>query len=109
MSQSVSTTAKSTKKEIDEYLLSVSENEKLFHLLQQPKTDIQPFLDYIYDITIKFNIDKRNILKNYYNYILRNKPGVINSKFLDNAECVIHSSIDANLDDILTYAYYHSF
>jgi hypothetical protein len=40
---------------------------------------------------------------------LRNKPGVINSKFLDNAECVIHSSIDANLDDILAYAYYHSF
>lgn len=93
----------------DTTILTDAIYEKLFHLLQQPKTDIQPFLDYIYDITIQFNIDKRNILKNYYNYILRNKPEVINSKFLDNAECVIHSSIDANLDDILTYAYYHSF
>ena len=83
--------------------------ENLFDLLREPKTDIQKFLDYIYEISIQFNIDKRNILKNYYNYILRNKPEVINSGFLDNAECVIHSSADANLDDILTYAYYHSF
>ena len=93
----------------DTTILTDANYEKLFQLLQEPKKSAQIFLDYVYEISIQFNIDKRNILKNYYNYILRNKPEVINSRFLDNAECVIHSSADANLDDILTYAYYHSF
>jgi hypothetical protein len=68
---------------------------------------IDDFLDFIYETSIKFNIDKRNILKNYFNYVLRNKPEAVTPNFLNNAECIIHSQAD--LEDILKYTFYHSF
>jgi DNA polymerase III delta prime subunit len=76
----------------------------------EPLTDIitvDDFLAFIYETSIKFNIDKRNILKNYFNYILRNKPDAITPRFIDNAECVVHSQAD--LEDILKYTFYNSF
>lgn len=78
-------------------------------LTKKPKNNLAGFLDYVYETSIQYNIDKRNILKNYFHYILRNKPEYIDTRFLNNAECVIHCSADADLDDILTYTYYHSF
>jgi hypothetical protein len=45
-----------------------------------------------------------NILKNYFNYILRNKPEAVTPRFIDNAECVVHSQAD--LEDILKYTFY---
>jgi replication factor C subunit 3/5 len=74
-----------------------------------PKNNLAGFLDYVYQTSLQYNIDKRNILKNFFHYILRNKPEYIDTRFLNNAECVIHCSADADLDDILIYAYYHSF
>jgi replication factor C subunit 3/5 len=65
---------------------------------------VDDFLEFIYETSIKFNIDKRNILKNYFNYILRNKPEAVTPMFIDNAECVIHSQAD--LEDILKYTFY---
>lgn len=69
---------------------------------QNPSVD--DFLEFIYETSIKFNIDKRNILKNYFNYILRNKPEAVTPRFIDNAECVVHSQAD--LEDILKYTFY---
>jgi DNA polymerase III delta prime subunit len=65
---------------------------------------VDDFLEFIYETSIKFNIDKRNILKNYFNYILRNKPNAVTQRFIDNAECVVHSQAD--LEDILKYTFY---
>ena len=78
-------------------------------LTKTPKNNLAGFLDYVYQTSIQYNIDKRNILKNFFHYILRNKPEYIDTCFLNNAECVIHCSADADLDDILIYTYYHSF
>ena len=69
-----------------------------------PNPSVDDFLEFIYETSIKFNIDKRNILKNYFNYILRNKKEAVTPRFIDNAECVIHSHAD--LDDILKYTFY---
>jgi len=65
---------------------------------------IEIFLTYMYDISIKYNMDKRNILKNYLNGRIRNYD--VTTKFLNMAETLLHTSPDSNLDDILTYAFY---
>ena len=45
----------------------------------------------IHNISINYNIDKKNIIKDYINYIIRNKPDIICSEFLNFVENVMHS------------------
>ena len=45
----------------------------------------------IYDISIKYNIDKKNIIKDFLNYIIRNHNECVNSKFLNLVENIIHA------------------
>ena len=49
------------------------------------------FLDlYIHDISINYNIDKKNIIKDFLNYIIRNKTHLISSVFLKFIENIMH-------------------
>jgi len=57
---------------------------------------------YIHYISVRFNIDKRNILNMYLNYVLRTYPKLINDEWLNIAEIVIHTT-DAEIKDILHY------
>jgi DNA polymerase III delta prime subunit len=65
---------------------------------------VNVFIKYMYETSIKYNIDKRNILKNYLNYRIRRFP--VSVPFLDMAENLLHSSTDSNIDDVLNYAFY---
>jgi DNA polymerase III delta prime subunit len=56
----------------------------------------------IYNISINYNIDKKNIIKDYINYIIRNKPDTICPEFLNFVENVMHSQECNNK----TYVYY---
>jgi len=60
----------------------------------------------INEISNKFNLDKKSILKNYFNYIIRNKPDIISDKFLTILEMLMHSN-DSNIDHILQYYVLH--
>ena len=57
---------------------------------------------FIQDISIKYNIDKQSIFIKYFNYIIRNKPEIINQQFLDNMEVIIHTE-KSDLNTILDY------
>jgi len=46
---------------------------------------------YIYDISVKYNVDKKNIIKDFLNYIIRNKPNIVSTIFLLFVENVLHS------------------
>jgi replication factor C subunit 3/5 len=46
---------------------------------------------YIQDISINYNIDKKNIIKDYLNYIIRNKPHLITCEFLNFVENIMHN------------------
>ena len=46
---------------------------------------------YIQDISINYNIDKKNIIKDYLNYIIRNKPQLIKVDFLNFIENIMHN------------------
>jgi replication factor C subunit 3/5 len=56
---------------------------------------------YIYTISNKYNMDKKNIIKSFVNYIIRNKKVKITDKFLYFIENVMHSQ-SANNSDLLT-------
>ena len=46
---------------------------------------------FIHDIAMNYNIDKKNIIKDYLNYIIRNKPHMITKEFLLFIENIMHS------------------
>ena len=47
-------------------------------------------LKYIHTISITYNTDKKNIIKNFLNYIIRNKPDMVSSRFLSSMENILH-------------------
>jgi len=46
---------------------------------------------FIYNISSEYNIDKKNIIKDFLNYIIRNKHDVVTSQFLYFVENIMHS------------------
>ena len=53
--------------------------------------DIESICFYIYSISTKYNIDKKNIIKDFLNYIIRNNPKIVTSDFLNFVENLMHS------------------
>lgn len=86
-----------------EYTIITDEVYNEIHRLINGES-IEVFLNYMYETSIKYNMDKRNILKNYLNDRVRKYP--VTMEFLHIAETLLHTSPDSNLDDILTYAFY---
>jgi DNA polymerase III delta prime subunit len=86
-----------------EYTIITDEVYNQIHILINGPS-IEAFLNYMYETSIKYNMDKRNILKNYLNDRVRKYP--VTTEFLHIAETLLHTSPDPNLDDILTYAFF---
>lgn len=59
-------------------------------------------MQYLHEISQKYNIDKKNIMKNYFNYIIRNKKNVVSAKFLNIVEVIFHSN-DSNMNHVILY------
>lgn len=47
---------------------------------------------FVHEISIKCNIDKKNIIKTFLSYIIRNKTNIVNSTFLDFVENIMHTT-----------------
>jgi DNA polymerase III delta prime subunit len=60
------------------------------------KTNLDVLISDIHNISIKYNIDKKNIIKDFLNYIIRNKHNMITTKFLDFVENIMHSQESNN-------------
>jgi replication factor C subunit 3/5 len=78
-------------------------NELLNKILNREKMDnINIF---IHSISINYNIDKKNIIKDFLNYIIKNYPKYINCKFLDFVENLMHSqnqNINVNVNYLVS-------
>lgn len=57
---------------------------------------------YIQQLSVQYNIDKKTIIKEYFNYIMRNHPEKINIKYLTNIELILHTS-DTNCTNVINY------
>jgi DNA polymerase III delta prime subunit len=62
---------------------------------------IDKIKSYIEVISIQYNVDKKNIIKDFLNYIIRNHLDCVNTKFLNFIENFMHSQIQNN--DISIY------
>ena len=80
---------KNAKNEL-EFIIDDNIWETITHMIVNKKGihNIEPF---IHNISINYNIDKKNIIKDYINYIIRNKPETICPEFLNFVENVMHS------------------
>jgi len=74
-------------------------NSLLKKLLE--KENIKFIKSYIHNISINYNIDKKNIMKDFLNYIIRNHFKYLNYEFLNFIENLMHSQIQNN--NVLIY------
>jgi replication factor C subunit 3/5 len=75
--------------------------EELFIKISN-KENIEELYAYIQMISIKYNIDKKNIIKDFLNYIIHNHKNIINTNFLNFVENLMHSQNNNNKN----YIYY---
>ena len=61
----------------------------LYSQIEQ-REKLDNIISYIQEISVTYNIDKKNIIKDYLNYIIRNKSHIINSEFLLFVENIMH-------------------
>ena len=68
------------------------------------KTKMKPgvIISKLNEISLTYNIERKNIIKNFLNYIIRNYPQFVSSKFLDFVEYVTHIQ-DCKTDHIINY------
>jgi hypothetical protein len=57
---------------------------------------------YINNLSINYNIDKKQIIKDYYNYLILNKQEIITSELISQMEVVVHN-YDCNIDVLINY------
>jgi replication factor C subunit 3/5 len=62
-------------------------------------------IETIHAMSIQYNIDKQNILKKYFDYLIRFHPSIITPRVLDICEVVMHSS-DVKIEHVLQYCVY---
>ena len=67
------------------------------------KNSLDNLTSVIHGISIKYNIDKKNIIKDYLNYIIRNKSVIVTSNFLGFVENLIHSQ-ESNNQTFVNYS-----
>jgi len=75
--------------------------ESLSNKLKKDK--LEDLISYINIISIKYNIDKKNIIKDYLNYIIRNKSHIITNDFLIFVENLTHSQ-ESNNQIFISYS-----
>ncbi len=76
----------------DGYEIKIIDNNvwsKLYENIRQGETNVE-LTKFIQNISIQYNIDKKNIIKDFLNYIIRNKEDIVNSKFLCFVENIMH-------------------
>ena len=71
--------------------------KSLYDLFQENKKTIKVFIN---QLSINYNIDKKQIIKDYYNYLILNHS--INSEIVEKMEIVIHN-YDCSIDVLVNF------
>ena len=96
--------AKSTnEKENDDLHFNIIDDNVWTTLIEklQKMEPIEKLCEYVYHISTQYNIDKKNIIKDFLNYIIRNHPKTATTQFLGFVENLIHSENADNQIHIL--------
>ena len=96
------------------FLQSNQNNYKNIHIIDrqiwetlynkfQLKHSNEEINNYIEFISVNFNIDKKNIIKDFLNYIIRNKSEILNKDLLNLIENIMHNQ-DCNNSCFINYS-----
>ena len=66
--------------------------DKLLHKISK-RESLEKMSAFIQSISIQYNIDKKNIIKDFLNYIIRNYPLYVSKEFLSFVDNLMHSQI----------------
>jgi len=72
------------------------------HSLLVEKAEKNNILYCMNEISQQYNMDKKNILKNYFHYIIRKKPDIVTTEYLTMVEVIMHSN-DSNIEYSMNY------
>lgn len=77
----------------DESILYIIDNDIWENIIQSitKREKTENICSYVHSISIKYNIDKKNIIKDFLNYIIRNKSKCVTPEFLNFVENLMHS------------------
>jgi replication factor C subunit 3/5 len=76
--------------------------EELYLKLNTATETTENLTRYIHEISIQFNIDKKNLMKQYFNYIIRYKKNEITNELLNIVESIMHAS-DSEMNNIVNF------
>ena len=77
--------------------------EELFSKMANMDTSLENITTFLKDISEKYNMEKKNIIKDYLNYIIRNKKEMVTPKFMKYIENIMHFQ-DCNVNIYVNYA-----
>ena len=68
--------------------------DEMFNIVSNYKTiSKQEMVSHVHLLSVQYNIDTKNIIVNFLNYIIRNKKNLCSTDFLLFTENIIHSRI----------------
>jgi replication factor C subunit 3/5 len=79
--------------------------ESIHTMLINSKSNPSDIILYIHELSNEYNIDKKTIIYNYFNYIIRNKPKLINKDILNIITNLTHNT-DVKIEHFLNYFCY---
>ena len=82
-------------------VIDITTWEKLTKVIKN-KDDLKKSILLFHDISNEYNIDIKNVIKDYFNYIINNNPEYVSFSFLKFTEFVIHL-INPNSEQIVNY------
>jgi DNA polymerase III delta prime subunit len=74
--------------------------DELFHKIGNTKESIGDVRQFIHTISLSYNIDKKNIVKDFFNYIIKHHAVCITRDFLNFVENLMHSQNQNNTTHI---------
>jgi replication factor C subunit 3/5 len=77
--------------------------ETMHNLLSN--NNISEIITYIHKNSMQYNMDKRQIIQCYFDYVIRNHSEVISSEFLVIVEDCLHN-YDVDIENLIEYFYY---
>ena len=87
------------------YEFNIIDNDVWENLIEkfQKKVKIEVLNATVYNISVMYNIDKKNIIKDFLNYIIRKHSKFVNEDFLSFVENVMHSQVQ-NINVHINYS-----
>lgn len=64
--------------------------EELFHRMRETNTTNEELVSFLQKTSKKYNMHQKNIIKDFLNYIIRNKSEFVSSSFLSFVENIMH-------------------